>query len=136
MKFKNKLIKRVQYFFNIYNKKVYCEICKKSFVNPNVLLKHVNAIHKNISPFKCQYPNCEKSFRTGYRLYIHELIHKGIRPHKCNICKKTFVEKGTLKVHLNSHSPFLKYKCNLCNFCCKSDSHLREHYKYKHRKEK
>ena len=105
-------------------------------MNLNVLLKHVNEIHIIISIFKCQYINCEKSFRTGYRLYIHELIHKGIRPHKCNICKKTFVEKGTLKVHLNSHSSFLKYKCQLCNFCCKSDSHLREHYKYKHRKEK
>ena len=70
----------------IYNKKPKCTICGKSFVNTIVLNKHINAIHKNISPYQCLYPECGKSFRTGYRLYVHELSHKGIKPFSCSIC--------------------------------------------------
>ena len=65
-------------------------------------------------------------------MYVHELAHKGIKPFKCTICGKTFAEKGTLKVHLLSHNKKNDYQCGLCDYKCKSDSHLREHYKYKH----
>ena len=99
-----------------------------------VLKKHINGVHKNIAQFKCKYPECEKSFTTGYRLYVHELSHKGIKPFKCNICNKKFAEKGTLKVHLHSHSKYKKFKCDICKFECKTNTHLREHYKYKHHK--
>lgn len=54
---------------------VQCEFCSKFFVNKSVLKKHINAIHKNIYFFKCSYPNCTRTFRTGYRLYVHELFH-------------------------------------------------------------
>ena len=120
----------------IYNKKPKCTICGKSFVNTTILNKHINAIHKNISQYQCLYPECGKSFRTGYRLYVHELSHKGIKPFSCSICKKSFAEKGTLKVHMQSHSNINNFKCTLCNFSCKTDSHLREHYKYKHHQTK
>ena len=69
-------------------------------------------------------------------MYVHELSHKGIKPHTCEICKKSFAEKGTLKVHLQSHLKVNSFKCELCCFSCKTDSHLREHYKYKHHKYK
>ena len=107
-------------------------MCSKTFVNNTVLQKHIKAIHENISPFVCSYPNCDKKFRTGYRLYVHELAHKGIKPFNCTICGKTFAEKGTLKAHLLSHNRKNDYQCELCDYKCKSDSHLREHYKYKH----
>ena len=69
-------------------------------------------------------------------MYVHELSHKGIKPHTCEICKKSFAEKGTLKVHLQSHLKVNSFKCELCCFSCKTDSHLREHYKYKHHQTK
>ena len=53
-----------------------------------------------------------------------------------HVCKKSFAEKGTLKVHMQSHSNINNFKCTLCNFSCKTDSHLREHYKYKHHQTK
>ena len=60
----------------IYNKKPKCTICGKSFVNTTVLNKHINAIHKNISPYQCLYPECGKLFRTGYRyLKILSFLH-------------------------------------------------------------
>ena len=60
-----------------------------------VLKKHINGVHKNIAQFKCKYPECEKSFTTGYRLYVHELSHKGIKPFKL-----IFVIKNLLKKEL------------------------------------
>ena len=63
---------------------------------------------------------------------MHELSHKGIKPFQCCICLKKFAEKGTLKVHIQSHSSVNKYYCKFCKFSCKTDSSLREHYKYKH----
>ena len=104
----------------------------KTFVNDTVLQKHIRAIHENFWPFICSFLNCNKKFRTGYRLYVHELSHKGIKPFTCGICRKTFTEKCTLKVHLISHSDLTRFHCELCEYRCKSDSHLREHYKYKH----
>ena len=47
----------------------------------------------NIANFKCGYPGCKKVFRTGYRLYVHDLTHKNIKPFECSICKKRFTEK-------------------------------------------
>lgn len=94
--------------------------------------KHIDAVHKNIAKYICQYPNCNKRFRTGYRLYVHDLSHKGIKPFQCTFCQKRFTEKGTLKVHIQSHSIIDKFQCKLCEFSCKTNSSLREHYKYKH----
>ena len=137
--------------------RVQCEFCEKQFVNKAVLKKHINAIHRNIYLFKCPHSNCERTFRTGYRLYVHELFHKGIKPFKCSFCGKGFAEKGTLKVHQKSHSTIAKlnhiwentiklntinlskllflhfsyYKCSICktHFNLKSDYtfHLKEH---------
>ena len=116
------------------NQRVQCDQCDKQFVNKAVLKKHINAIHKNIYLFKCPHQNCQRTFRTGYRLYVHELFHKGIKPFKCSFCGKGFAEKGTLKVQLESHSTVRYYNCEYCSYGCKTESHLREHYKVKHNK--
>lgn len=65
---------------------------------------------------------------------MHELYHKGLKPFKCDYCDKAFAEKGTLKVHLRSHSSICYYNCEYCPYGCKTESHLREHYKIKHNK--
>ena len=68
--------------------RVQCELCEKQFVNKTVLKKHINAIHNNIFLFKCPHQNCEITFRTGYRLYVHELFHKGI-------CRKRYIKSSS-----------------------------------------
>ena len=103
-------------------------------MNNSVLKKHIIAIHKNAFFFTCKHPGCERTFRTGYRLYVHELYHKGLKPFKCDYCDKAFAEKGTLKVHSRSHSSICYYNCEYCPYGCKTESHLREHYKIKHNK--
>ena len=76
-----------------------CDICHKSYANIYILKSHIKAIHEKSSQYKCLYPGCDKEFKSLYRLYVHDLSHEGIKPFKCNICFRSFSEKGTLKTH-------------------------------------
>lgn len=30
-------------------------------------------------------------------------LHSGIKPHKCDVCERTFAQKGTLQNHMKTH---------------------------------
>ena len=85
-------------------KKYVCSFCTKKFLSKSALKAHTKFIHQHINIFECPYENCDKYFNTQYRLDIHKLIHKGIKPYKCDLCEKTFTEQGTLRTHLVTHS--------------------------------
>ncbi|PAA52213.1 hypothetical protein BOX15_Mlig018060g1, partial [Macrostomum lignano] len=74
---------------------------------------------------------CGKVFANSMNLHRHELIHAGIRPHRCHLCGKGFVQKTQLTAHLNSHSGARPYKCRLCGSAFSDRStyskHVRRH---------
>ncbi|XP_026482997.1 protein krueppel-like [Ctenocephalides felis] len=51
----------------------------------------------------------------------------GERPHRCNICKKTFTERGHMKKHMLIHKREHSYKCEECNKEFTQSKDLKKH---------
>ena len=116
-------------------KKLQCTYCPKKFLSKSALKAHTKFIHQHLNTFNCPYENCSKFFNTQYRLDIHMMIHKGVKPYKCDLCNKTFTEQGTLRTYLVTHSTIKPFKCELCDYTCKTNPQLRHHYKKEHNDE-
>jgi KRAB domain-containing zinc finger protein len=80
------------------SKKFKCEICDKGFNYSGDLLRHKRT-HNNIKPYKCTFPNCNKSFVQSYALKLHVDVHNQVR-FKCDKCGSEFSVKATLKNHM------------------------------------
>lgn len=79
--------------------------------------------------FKCRF--CCKILTTKQHLNDHVNIHIGERPHKCQICSKTFTQSSSLSKHIKAlHTQERRHQCSTCTkgFVSKSnlDCHIRE----------
>ena len=116
------------------NSEYKCTFCDKNYSTKGNLKNHLSSIHLNNKPFKCQFPECNKSYINQSSLDLHYRSHTGLRPFICKICGKNFIEKGNLRIHLNSHSNEKPFKCYFCEKAYKIKSHLREHINIFHLK--
>lgn len=48
------------------------------------------------------------------QLRKHNDIHTGKKPHQCDICGRTFRERGTLKEHYRIHTGAMPFTCEFC----------------------
>ena len=49
-------------------------------------------------PYVCQI--CGKSFNQKGALQMHKSKHTGEKPHTCTFCPMTFAQKGNLRSHI------------------------------------
>lgn len=102
-----------------------CDICDTVFSAKSSFRRHVR-YHGIGATFSWNI--CKKMFNRVYRrrLKLHQMMHKGIKNHKCNHCGKEFVQISSLKIHLNTHKAETPFQCSLCQKL----SHLRVHSRH------
>ena len=82
-------------------------------VNTNTLLR-----------FQCDI--CGIFFKHKHALKKHLMEHSNIRPFKCKVCNKGYVDKNQFAAHLKTHEE-KKYVCEFCSKAFVVDSVLKAH---------
>lgn len=96
---------------------------------PPMMLKSEISISEE-SPKKFVCDIClVASFSKSFSLKRHKMLHSGERPHKCEQCQKTFVQKTDLKRHETTHSENKSFSCNVdgCGKKFKTKKNLSSH---------
>ncbi|XP_059172914.1 zinc finger E-box-binding homeobox protein zag-1-like isoform X2 [Physella acuta] len=81
-------------------------------------------------PHRCEV--CQRSFREIATLRKHEQLHRADRPYVCNTCGKSFLWSSNLKVHERVHTGERPYKCKICHRCFTQSNDLRRHERNVH----
>ncbi|KAE9415561.1 hypothetical protein Angca_004447, partial [Angiostrongylus cantonensis] len=111
----------------------------------NQLKEHIDVVHQNLRPYKCERCGMEFGRAGGLRrhdIMVHQQkkhacpyegcnhpgykctkalaahirsVHTLDRPFACLFCEKTFVRKNDLKVHELTHSNRSHFFCSKCN---------------------
>jgi Zinc finger, C2H2 type len=103
-----------------------CKECDTTFKRLDCLHSHIMS-HTDERSFKCTYEGCDSSFRTSGHLKVHERIHAGIKPYKCDECDESFSSSSYLKTHKLIHTGEKPFKCEFCEFTTRQMSNLRSH---------
>jgi len=151
------------------NKFIECHLCGKKFINKYNLQNHFKTVHsveklecdwigcdfKTNSaatlklhrmrhtgdlPFVCEWPACEKKFRTNTRLEKHKkAVHENDPDFKCDWpeCGEAFVRRNYLESHINKvHLNQRPFKCDQCDHSYASSYDLKAHVHQNHTRDK
>ncbi|XP_059055961.1 zinc finger protein 35-like [Achroia grisella] len=148
---RNTLTQHIKYGHN--NIKPRCDLCFKTFANPNNLKRHM-MIHKGVREFECDI--CYKRFHQKITMQTHRMTH--LNPFSCNQCDLIFNNKTELTDHKDSEDctkskvtkvkqelmktvkqeittnlgKLLGYACSLCKKMFSVESALEQHIESSH----
>ncbi len=108
-----------------------CHLCQKGYFLESQLKQHLR-YHKMLSrgpQHTCSV--CERKFYERKDLRAHLRAHVGIKPFRCNKCKKTFVSMNTLTRHVKTHDAN-RFACSKCGRHFASLSSVRLHNEMYH----
>ncbi|XP_017853468.1 uncharacterized protein LOC108607282 [Drosophila busckii] len=96
-------------------KEYFCEVCHRSFASSGHLNAH-RIVHQDERErcYRCDYPQCSKSFVSRHSLFDHLKQHYSNEEFKCDICGKSFKSTKNLQNHKQIHDKVKRYVCQIC----------------------
>ena len=104
-----------------------CSQCDKAFNTVHGLEVHVRRSHAGkVRPHRCDL--CGKTFGHKISLEQHkETIHSAFRSFDCTECGKSFKRSSTLSTHMLIHSNTRPYSCGYCGKRFHQKSDMKKH---------
>uniref|UniRef100_A0A3Q3MJ17 C2H2-type domain-containing protein n=1 Tax=Mastacembelus armatus TaxID=205130 RepID=A0A3Q3MJ17_9TELE len=109
-----------------------CHLCDLRFNRRDNLQHHLSRLHpggvarrerqRETQAWLCAA--CGKTFSCRSRLRTHEVIHSGVKPHRCDLCPKAYMRTNDLEhhrkvVHADGTTQPRPPSSLLCDFCGK-----------------
>ncbi|XP_059093463.1 zinc finger protein 345-like [Tigriopus californicus] len=106
-----------------------CDKCEKQFTSRDILRRHKNRVHAESEEFACK--KC--SYRAGNKIELktHFRCH-GEPTFKCHHCGKMLKSKGSLRIHERIHTGEKPFKCEMCDYASNNSANLLNHKKFIH----
>lgn len=102
-----------------------CPHCMNDFASKVGAQIHYRSIHKGERPHICQI--CDKGFTQSSVLKNHYLIHTGSRDYACRYCQKAFRTFHTRELHERIHTGVKPYQCTYCKKAFSDPSAFQRH---------
>lgn len=109
-------------------KMFFCNLCTYNVNRCDSMSKHMLRVHSEgraVAQFQCEV--CGKTFIDKGYLRNHSVSHAKERLHKCHVCGHDFHRQSSLKRHIQSHSEDKQFSCTLCEYQTN-----RKHLMYRH----
>ena len=112
-----------------------CDLCGKLFVHISQLKRHTKIKHESARPFVCEV--CPKSFKEKGKLTDHKKVHTSEKNFSCKTegCDKAFTKEWTLIQHERIHTGVKPYKCEPCDVAFAQKNSLNVHNNTHHKEQ-
>lgn len=90
-------------------------------------------VQSHMALFTCEV--CGKSFKQKGTLKTHMIVHQKERPFGCGYCKKRFKLKSHLKEHERIHTGEKPFSCPVCRMCFTRSNPMKIHLRNHHQEQ-